>query len=80
MKVGPPPVEDVRVRLPDLPQHDDAQSQVVAGAARESQPAVDPRLAEVAVHGVALQLIFKEIDNYIFGGISVFETSIIEII
>ena len=51
MQVGTLPVEEVRVRLPDLVQHLDARPQlrdVVLWV--ERQPLVLPHLTEVAVH------------------------------
>ena len=43
------------LHVPDLSQHLDAERQVLLGVAGEGQTLVDPSLAEVAVHRIALE-------------------------
>ena len=56
VQVGLSSVENVSVRLPDLPQHLDAQGQRLLPGKREAF--VHPRLTEVAVHRITLKLNF----------------------
>lgn len=54
MQVALLAVVEVGVGLPDAREHRDREGQGLLAALVEGQPAVDPRLTEVAVHRVRL--------------------------